>query len=479
MFMSGVSMKKYQDGEIILRPGDHPRTLFKVLAGGITMYTHYGQPSQHLVGSYSPPFCFGETSVLADHPCPYTIIAKGRVVLMLIPEESFAEFIRDHNAEAISIMTAMAQKLRKSYDILDEFKELHNSQGMNLIALKSLAEECAQTDLDASDLALPRTHSTTIVHTTRTITPAAPAAAPQPPAAPVSAPQPPVVSAAAVLQKPAPVIQRPPSPEEKSGIYPPEHQFYPGINYPEFAQYIYSKEYTCPHCMSRFDGVRISYNKLTPTTPPEGHNPYDLRIFYEDFKSEWYEVITCPYCYFSTYYEYFQVTDLLRKRYYQEELQIAYDALSLDFLTERDLNFVFTQHYLALTCSRGLKNFRQINARMWENLIWLYEEAGDSQMARYALEKTLDSYMEVYQNCTLDPVQDQRTCMAIAGMLYQLEDYKKAREWALRVRTNRMGKKAYSNLAEKLIDDVRDKMDELERKARAQRELEQETQNEI
>ena len=89
--MGSISMKKYQDGEIILRPGDHPRTLFKVLAGGITMYTHYGQPSQHLVGSYSPPFCFGETSVLADHPCPYTIIAKGRVVLMLIPEESFAE----------------------------------------------------------------------------------------------------------------------------------------------------------------------------------------------------------------------------------------------------------------------------------------------------------------------------------------------------------------------------------------------------
>lgn len=459
--MSGVSMRKYQDGEIVLNPGDHPRTLFKIFAGGITMYTNYGRPNQHLVGSYAAPFCFGETSVLADHPCPYTIVAKGRTVLMLIPEEGFAEFIRDHNTEAVSIMTAMAQKLRKSYDILDEFKILQSSQGMDILKLRNLAAQCAETDLDTSDLALPHAHSTTIVHTTRTITPAAPAAAPPAASASAAVPQPPATPAAPVPPKIAPIVNRPPTPEEKSGIFPPEHQFYPGINYPEFAQYIYSKEYTCPHCMSRFDGVRISYNKLTPTTTPEGHNPYDLRIFYEDFKTEWYEVITCPYCYFSTYYEYFQATDLLRKRYYQEELQIAYDALSLDFLTERDLNFVFTQHYLALLCSRGLKNFRQINARIWENLIWLYQEAGDSQMSHYALEKTLEAYTDVYQSCTLDPVQDQRTCMAIAGMLYQLEDYKKAREWALRVRTNRMGKKAYSNLAEKLIDDIRDKMEEL------------------
>ena len=463
--MSGVSMKKYQDGDIILNPGDHPRTLYKLLVGGVAMYTHYGQPDQHLVGSYVPPFCFGETSVLADHACPYTITAKERTVLMLIPEEDFPEFIGNHTAEALSIMTAMAQKLRKSYDILDEFKALQSSQGMNLIALRDLAKQCAETDLDAHDLALPSPHSTTtIVHTTRTISPAESAAVSQP-----------LSSSAAADKNPSNLIQPQPScselpvssaidDDDEAGLFPPGHQFYPGINYPEFAQYIYSKEYTCPHCMSKFDGVRISYNKLTPTTPPKGHNPYDMRIFYENFKAEWYEVITCPYCYFSTYYEYFQVTDLLRKRYYQEELEDAYANLSLDFLAERDLNFVFTQHYLALLCSRGLKNFRQINARMWENLIWLYQEAGDSKMSHFALEQALAAYQDTYQNCTLDPVQEQRICMTVAGMLYQLGEYKNARQWALRVRTNRMGKKAYSNLAEKLIDDIREKMEELAQK---------------
>lgn len=448
--MSGVSMKKYQDGDIILRPGDHPKTLFKVLSGGITMYMNYGRPNQNLVGSYTPPFCFAETSVLADHPCPYTVIAKGRTVLMQIAEENFAEFIRDHNEDAMAIMTAMAQKLRRSYDILGEFKALQTSQGMNLLSVKNLAEQCAETDLDTQDLALPHGHfSTTIVHTTRTISPAAPIPEPPPPAVVLPQPQPAA----------APVAL---SPEEKSGIFPPEHQSYPGITYPEFAQYLYAKEYTCPHCMSKFDGARISYNKLTPTTHSEHHSPYDLRIFYEDFKSEWYEIITCPYCYFSTYYEYFQTTDLLRKRYYEEELKTAHDALSLDFLGERDLNFVFTQHYLALLCSRGLKNFRQINARMWENLIWLYKEAGDSEMAQFALKQTLACYQDVYQNSALDPVQEQRTCMAVAALLYQIGDYKKAHEWAFRVRINRVGKKAYSNLAEKLIDDIRYEMEQME-----------------
>ena len=212
--------------------------------------------------------------------------------------------------------------------------------------------------------------------------------------------------------------------------------------------------------MSKFDGARISYNKLTPTTNLENRSPYDLRIFYEDFKSEWYEIITCPYCYFSTYYEYFKTTELLRKPYYEEELKTAHDALSLDFLAERDLNFVFTQHYLALVCSRGLKNFRQINARMWENLIWLYKEVGDSEMAQFALEQTLACYQDVYQNCGLEPVQEQRTCMAVAVILYQIGEYKKAREWAFRVRTNRIGKRAYSNLAEKLLDDIRAEMEQ-------------------
>lgn len=187
--MSGVSMKKYQDGDIILRPGDHPRALFKVLSGGITMYMNYGHPSQHLVGSYTPPFCFAETSVLADHPCPYTIMAKGQTVLMQIPEENFSDFIREHNAEAVAIMTAMAQKLRKSYDILGEFKALQSSQGMNLLAVKNLAEQCAETDLDTRDLALPHGHfSTTIVHTTRTISPADPM--PEPPVPVVEMPEP-------------------------------------------------------------------------------------------------------------------------------------------------------------------------------------------------------------------------------------------------------------------------------------------------
>lgn len=440
--MSVVPIKKYQDGDVILRPGDHPKILFKVLSGGITMYMNYGQPNQNLVGSYHPPFCFGETSVLADHPCPYTIIAKGSTVLMQIPEENFAEFIRDHNEEAMAIMIAMAQKLRKSYDILGEFKALQSSQGMNLLSVKSLAEYCAELALDTRDLALPHGQcSTTIVHTTRTISPGIFDSAPQPqPAA-------------------APVV---PSLEDKSGIFPPEHRPCPGITYPEFAQYIYSKEYTCPHCMSKFDGARISYNKLTPTTQSEHHSLYDLRIFYKDFKSEWYEIITCPYCYFSTYYEYFRTTELLRKPYYEEQLKNAHDTLSLDFLAERDLDFVFTQHYLALLCSRGFKHFRQINARMWENLIWLYKDAGDPEMAQFAQKKTLACYQDVYQNSALDPVQEQRICMAVAVLLYQSGDYKKAREWAYRARTNRIGKKAYSNLAEKLLEDIREEMERME-----------------
>ena len=447
--MSGILTKEYQDGDTILHPGDHPKALFKVLSGGITIYMNYGQSTQNLVGSYAPPFCFGETSVLVDHPCPYTIIANGRTVLMQVPEADFAEFIRSHNTEAMAIMTAMAQKLRKSYEILGEFKALQSSQGMNLLSVKSLAEQCAETDLDTQELAIPYGYFS--MTTTRELPPAE--------SVPVQE-----LSDDTGLESESAEDLTAPISEEKGGIFPPGHRSCSDIQHPEFAEYLYFKEYTCPHCMSKFDDARISYNKLTPTPPPKDHSPYDLRIFYEEFKAEWYEVITCPYCYFSTYYEYFRETDFLRKPYYEEALDAAREEISLDFYAERDLDFVFTQHYLALLCSRGLKNYRQINARMWENLIWLYKEAGDSEMAQFAQEKALVSYQEVYQNCGLDAAQEQRVCMTVAMMLYQNGEYKQAREWALRVRMNRIGKRAYSNLAAKLLDDIRYEIELMEQK---------------
>lgn len=445
--MGGILMKEYQGGDVVLHPGDHPKALFKVLSGGITIYMNYGQPTQNLVGSYAAPFCFGETSVLADHPCPYTIMANGQTVLMQVPEEDFAEFIQDHNAEAMAIMTAMAQKLRRSYEILGEFKALQSSQGMNLLSVKSLAEQCAETELDTQDLAIPYGYFSMV--TARALPPADPDPVQEIPDNGGSEPL-----GAATLTAPVP--------EVKSGIFPSGHRPCSGIQHPEFAEYLYFKEYTCPHCMSKFDDARISYNKLTPTPAPKDHSPYDLRIFYEEFKAEWYEVITCPYCYFSTYYEYFRETDFLRKPYYEEALDAARKEISLDFYAERDLDFVFTQHYLALLCSRGLKNYRQINARMWENLIWLYREAGNPEMAQFARKKALVSYQEVYQNCGLDAAQEQRTCMAVAMMLYQIGEYKQAREWAMRVRMNRAGKRAYANLAAKLIDDIRYEIEQME-----------------
>ena len=74
--MGSISMKKYQDGEIILNPGDHPRTLFKVLSGAITMYANYGQPGQHLVGSYSPPSALAKPLFWQTMPVPTPFLPR-------------------------------------------------------------------------------------------------------------------------------------------------------------------------------------------------------------------------------------------------------------------------------------------------------------------------------------------------------------------------------------------------------------------
>ncbi len=78
-------------------------------------------------------------------------------------------------------------------------------------------------------------------------------------------------------------------------FFPDGHKGYPGIVKPEFGQFVYDKEYKCPNCYKMFKGKKIFETKLVSAGTPR----YDLREAFVGFQTEWYDVITCPHCYFS------------------------------------------------------------------------------------------------------------------------------------------------------------------------------------
>jgi len=183
---------------------------------------------------------------------------------------------------------------------------------------------------------------------------------------------------------------------------------------------------------------------------------YDLRKYYTGFQTEWYDVITCSNCLFSTFQNYFTEPKPLQKKIVESKLANVRASILLDFDAERDIDFVFATHYIALMCSDGYLSLgRQIRAKLWGNLSWLYEDVGDEEMSKFAAKKTAEAYEAVYAETHLTPVQEQITCLSIAGMQFRAGVDRNLRKFLFTAKTVKMGDKTYAKLAEDFMYELR------------------------
>jgi len=128
----------------------------------------------------------------------------------------------------------------------------------------------------------------------------------------------------------------------------------------------------------------------------------------------------------------------------------------LDFEAERDINFVFMSHYIALLCSEGYLSIgKQIRAKLWGNLSWLYEDVGDEGMEKFASNKAAQAYEMVYTETNLTPVQEQVTCLSIAGMQFRAGVDRNMKKFLFTAKTSKMGDKTYAKLAEDFMYEIR------------------------
>ncbi len=236
-------------------------------------------------------------------------------------------------------------------------------------------------------------------------------------------------------------------------LFPEGHKEYPGVQEPENKQVLFQKEYKCPYCGKTFQAYKIFASKLMPIGSPR----YDFRKDFKDFKMEWYSVIVCPECYFSALIDYFTEPGSLVKQKIKQELEALHEDLALDFSAERDLDFVFAAHYLALRCAPALPSKqKQIDLKLWSELSWLYEDAGDHEMELFAVNKAAEAGEALYMGGNLNPVQEQMICMQIAGLLYRTGERENMSRWLFKAKTSKMGKRVYTNMADDLWEAVKD-----------------------
>lgn len=237
-------------------------------------------------------------------------------------------------------------------------------------------------------------------------------------------------------------------------LIPHNHKGYPGITKPEYEKLVYKKKYKCIFCKKEFEGFKIFQSKLYESQAMR----YDMRKYYKDFQTEWYDVITCPLCYYSTLATYYDDPKAILNAKIQEPLAEARENMLLDFEEERNIDFVFASHYLALLCAPAFVPRRKhITAKIWSNLSWLYEDVEDNELAVMAAENAAKAYEIIYMEENLLPAQEQVVCMTVAGMLFRAGKDDNLKKYLLNVKVNKMGKKFYADMADNLLDLVNEK----------------------
>lgn len=235
-------------------------------------------------------------------------------------------------------------------------------------------------------------------------------------------------------------------------FYLPAHRRYQMIWHPEYDTYVFPKQMNCPCCGAAFEGKKVFQSKLISISQPR----YDLRQFYKDFEPIWYELVTCPACYFSTFLNLFLEPKNFSKSIAAKKLPALRDELMLEFGGERTLEFVFAAHYLALQCADSYLDAQKLAARLWGNISWLYEDVGEKELERLAAQSAAKANEKLYLEGRLIPAQEQAVAMTIAGMLHRAGETGEIKRWLFEVKKHKAGKRLYTDLADDLLQHLRE-----------------------
>jgi len=256
---------------------------------------------------------------------------------------------------------------------------------------------------------------------------------PSPPSAPAKP---------AALHSPQPIVA--------SSLFPEGHAHHELAITNADKEYLFTKNFTCPICSHSFKRLAVKTSKLISE-----HTDSDLRVHYVGIEPLYYDVITCPHCWYSALTEMFKdgvsskaKLDQLIKPYKEQlPLQLGED---LDSLT------VFAGYYLAITCApKCFRKYDAILGKLWIKLSRLYDDCQNEKMTLYTTEQALKGYMGAYEKSDMPPKQNQQLFYIIGELSLRLNDLPNARRFFFQAKTYRDGSPVLKRQAEDRIEYLR------------------------
>jgi tetratricopeptide (TPR) repeat protein len=247
---------------------------------------------------------------------------------------------------------------------------------------------------------------------------------------------------------------------EAPGLFPAGHGHYrlPAPEGEAPAGIVFTAKEKCPVCGVTFEATGLRESRLTRSrTDP------DMRDHYKGVEPMWYDVVTCPQCWYSALRDAFDTAEPADPHSLMAELGALQRELKLEFDNRKDAAEVFAGYYLALRAApRCFVQAETQTARLWVRLSRLYEDCGDQTMAEYANRQALAAYEDVYLRVSLNPRALQRIQFFLGDLYFKTGDFRSARDMLFKAKIAREGTEFVRRYAEERIDLMRE-MDKQEK----------------
>lgn len=182
----------------------------------------------------------------------------------------------------------------------------------------------------------------------------------------------------------------------KNDFYLKGHKNYEQKAEQDFDYYLYDKEIECPICSHNFEVKKIRNSRLRISEIRE-----DLRPIYKNFKLYYYNIWSCPKCYFTSRINDFDsFSKHKRKKIHKNFKQIVQKDLGkefkIDFKNPRKIDNVFNAYYLAVKLYDYVDLADDKKTFLWREISWIYEDLKEPQLANKASLKALEHLKEFY-----------------------------------------------------------------------------------
>lgn len=234
-------------------------------------------------------------------------------------------------------------------------------------------------------------------------------------------------------------------------LFPPEHGRYTLPIDNTDREHLLERTIKCPVCEQSFNCLYVRPSKLIVESTDD-----DMRQRYKGIEPLYYDVITCPHCFYSALSDMFN-TPKKTSPAFHDELQAIKQSCGINFSADICTESVFASYYLALMCApQFFPKHQLVTAKLLLKLSRVYQDCADSQLETSIAQQALDTYMYIYQNLEIPVEQEQQLCIIIAELSAKLGNNRQAKDFFFKVKIDRNAPPLLRRQAENRLFDLRE-----------------------